>query len=375
MALVDREGKNPHPHGDIMSHLAPRFAITVASRTRMTLALQLWLLVSACDHSPTYPATHDGAVGPFRTINGVAQLTTGGAYLASWTADGRGILGVISSWVPGPPRCLGILPGQGGSAIWGQCPVWPRNQYDADSAFGQFTPAIGPSHRILYLSGIGPEPGKHYPFPVGWHIELFVFDTSQAFTSRRAIATLYHDHVGISAFGPNEVSWLDRILWVGQDSFVALGENYNPNGTITPLHVVLGVIGTSSAAFTAIAGTDRARLLSLAEEGKTLVLVRDSLTVERVPLTGGTSRVVVTLPASAQRSLLDLSCQGTMCLLLTQEPGGASLWTVTTTGADLKMVRSFTGQSPTTAQLSPSSGDVLMQIDRQLYLIAGLVPH
>jgi hypothetical protein len=186
---------------------------------------------------------------------------------------------------------------------------------------------------------------------------------------------LYHDHVGISAFGPNEVSWLDRIRWVGQDSFIALGENLNPNGTITPLHIVLGVIGPSGAVFTPIVSTERARLLSSAEGGKTVVFVRDTVTIERVSLDGGASSVVVTLPSAAQRNIIDISCQGTICLLLTRESGGASLWTVTTTGADLNVVRSFTGLSPTTAQLSPSSGDVLLQMNGQLYLIAGLMPH
>ncbi len=333
-------------------------------------------MLTACDHSPTYLPTSYGAVGPFRTIDGVSQLTTGGASSGTWTADGQGILGLMVGGVPGL-KCMGILPPGGGSATWNRCPVWPRVRADIDSAYAIVAPTLGATGRLLYVGAIGPlqKPSQNYPFPVGWHAQLFVVDTSEPFTSRRPVATLYHDHLGISAFPPDEVSWLERIHWIGRDSFVALGENLSPNSTITPLHVVLGVIGTSAATMTPIPGTTGARLLSVAESGKTLVYLGDQLNIAQVPITGGEPQVIVALPAAPQRSVLDISCQHAACLLLTHEATGANLWAVSSTGEGLRVVRSFTGSSPSSAALAPGTGDVVMQMNGQFYLLQGLLPN
>lgn len=364
-----------------------------AARLRSGLVAIL-LFDTACGHTPSFVDGDYRSTGPFRTVNGMQQFTilawTGGHERESprFTDDGRGIVYVVPPQGGGcarpgrlpeqitPFSCVGavsasLLPSGGGSALW---ELQRTDFFPPDSAAVMSTPAVNPAGRVLYIDRVFPV-RFGYSQPVQMHADLWLADTSAPFSLRRHLVTLYHDSIGHPAIPPGEVSWLEHIAWIGNDSFVAVGAYPQPYDSIMPVHVVLGVIGTGEFALQGIAGTEDARLAAPAEAGRTIVLVRDSVTIERAPISGGTRTVVAVVADAPERRINDLSCRAGRCLILTKERDGWTLWRLALSDGSLLALRSFSpSQVVAGADLAPGpSGDVVANVDGRIYLIPGLV--
>ncbi len=333
-----------------------------------TLLPILW--VTACTHTAPFVTGSYGAVGPFREIAGEGQLTVLVASSAYWSTDGRGII-----YLPE----LAVLPAGGGSATW-------------DFGGGGFSaPAIDAAGRILVQMNEPVNPDHVLPFPVNWHAEYWLADTGRPWSLRRQMLTLYHDKLGTPTVSSSTVNWLLRASWAGPDTFVAVGQNLNPNGTFTTLGVYRGVIVDSATLTGPLPGTAGQAHFGFANGGHTVVFSDSTslnLWTESFD-TPGAPTVIATLPDTTDRSIVDLSCGAARCVIVTTElipaiPGtkahmGATLWEVDVATGALTPRWSFTGLPPlaalpTAVAVSPTAGDVVVVQNKQLYLLQGVLP-
>jgi hypothetical protein len=329
------------------------------------LLLTTIALLSACEHTEP-PALPDyGAIGGYP----IAGFGAG----ATWTDDGAAFLLSDTCLTNQTPKgqvyaaALSIIPVGGGSITWQRCELLHATRVPPDSQGGFWAQALGSDGRLLYLESITLLEAGANPFPIFTHSDLWLTDSAYPLSRRQKLLALYYvDSTGLKAIPDSQVDWLLNHAWAGQGTFVALGANllarldsYQP----TPLRVVRGTIGTNGASLDAIAGTDRARMYSMAESNETVVFNRDSLAVERVPIGGGSATVVATLPALAGRVLIDISCKAELCLLLTQETDSSShtqstFWTLPLDTGAVTALRSYSA-ALTSAKISPGSNAVL----------------
>jgi hypothetical protein len=341
-------------------------------RWTLPLAFAAILLMS-CGHTEPFVTGNYGAVGPLTGAQ-AGQLTLFGGGPGRWLADGRGILYRNNG------GCFAVLPAGGGSAIWVRCES--REPVIRDSAHWTEKPALAPDGRLIYTGCVGR---KDYPYPVGFHCELWLTDSATGLLVRRKLLTLYHDVVGRPTVGPDEVNMVGEVAWSGQDEFVARGQNLSPNGTTTDLRLVRGTITATGASLGAISGTERARVWSLVGNTPRIVFTRDALTLESASITGSGAQVLVTLVGINNRSIQDISCPGSKCLILTQETTPArevlsSLWIVDLSDNSVLLLRTFSAEI-IAAQWSPVSTDLLTTqrvpsslVYSALFLIRGLLP-
>jgi hypothetical protein len=208
-------------------------------------------------------------------------------------------------------------------------------------------------------------------------------DTTSHLTNLTRIGTLYADSSGIPTVSGITVNWLTHLTWATGDTFLAIGQNLNPNGTARTLGVVRGAIGAGAAQLTMLPETEFVRHFSLAGAQGPIVFVDSTLIVRSVAKGGGSITDIVTLPPQVGRQVGDISCRADTCAVLTLEQpsafpdfpfGGATIWKVDMTTRTVASVRRLSPPIPSALALSPSSGDVAILQSGQLYLLKGLFP-
>ncbi len=373
---------------------------------RVKEAARFWIALlgipaaTACNHTAPFVTEASGAVGPFRDLGGEEQLTTVSAKAPEWTADGGGVLLIggrcimppsvasdLRSQAPLP--ALWVVPKVGGSASWELCERRYGIVANTDSSVIFGAAAVDTHGAMIMLEAIGRTnfpPPHSWPFPVDWHAELWLSDTGAPFTSRRRLLTLYHDRVGTPVVSPTTVNWIAQASWAGPDTFVAVGQNLNPNGTFTTLGVYRGVIVDSATLTGPLPGTGGKAHFGFANGGHTVVF-SDSASLhlwEESFDAPGAPSVIATLPDTTDRSIVDVSCGGARCVVISTElvpaiPGtkahmGATLWELDVATGALTIRWSFTGLPPLAALPTAVAVSVVVVQGRQLYLLQGVLP-
>jgi hypothetical protein len=336
-------------------------------RTRW-IRLTAALVLVACDHTDPFVMPPSN-VGPSSTGSDV-QLTfnVDQDYWPMWTADGRGIL--YSFVVPrsmADHRCLGLLPAAGGTRIWELC----DNRAVRDDSVSSYTAyALDSSGRLLLVEAMSST-GFVADFP--FHIRVQLTDTATP-SVRSTLLTLPF------TAGDVQVTWLSDMAWTGPGSVIALGQQF---GEITPPGrcisaypckdstfnqngvVVTGAISGGAVTFQPVLGTDGATGYSLAENGATVAFITTGKQLYRVPAAGGDPVVVATVSTAPGTTLLGVTCRGSTCLVAVTAAGltlTAQLVSVSLESGSTQVLKTATGTVFATPQLSPVSGDVVMQI-------------
>ena len=336
----------------------------------------LAITLAACSHTEPYTTVPQGEVGPFRPGNpAVVSASPGG-----WTQDGRGIViqGICLDWSRAGrgQSALRILPAQGGSALLELCEDKP-----AIDSMGRFAaPAVARDGRLIYVEAVGPLSTKNrpWPFPLDWHAELWLADTSNApFPGRRLLMNLWGTHPALPLVPPTTTNWIADIAWVGPDDFIALAQSLQNDGWIGNPRLAHGVIAADGARLTTLPGTGSVQAFALAVGGTSVVFIGDSFNISRVAVSGGPVTIVATLPAAAVQRVVDVSCHDDFCIVLTNDPTPvnlprSTLWRLTLSNRQLLPIQSFQDRLGS-AKLSPVSGDVLMFGSGGLSLYSGLV--
>ena len=330
------------------------------------------LMLAACEHSAAFVAAPVLPLGPANT-SGDVRLTFNPDqdYWPTWTEDAKGIL---YSYAQGAghtdnDRCIGLLPAAGGTQIWSLCDTRVGQEDSSHSFSGA---ALGADGRLLYeeivsrLGNIG-SPDR---------MVVWLADTAAPF-SRRMLATLP------VFIGGTSVGVLKDVVWTAPDQFIALGADFQvvvanqpePHLTdtvFTPLMVVHGTITPAGLTLIPIDGTIGAGGYSLVDGGSTVVFSK-GLSIEQVPVTGGTPVTLATLPTVGSGTILGLTCTLRSCFVVTTEQQ------VSVTLANGSVVSGPNGGTVFgVPHVSPTSGLVVMEKGRKpgtdLYLFQGLLP-
>ncbi len=330
-------------------------------------ATTLALLTSGCGHSSSFVSEEQSTSVPYAATIPV-RLTYNPAdnYWPSWTQDGRAILYDYSTTEGdshGDDRCIGLLRQSGGTRLWGMCDT--RREH-ADSADSFAAAAIDSVGRLLYLEastkrGSGGLSGVNQPPKT---VNLWLADTTFLFQRRK----LLDISNGLQLDG-HFVNWLRDTQWLSPSSFVALAQfdSIRPHmhgaevdSVFIGVGVVLGEIGTSGAALSMIAGTHGATEYSIAEQGQSLVVWRNGLSVERVAMSGGLPQTVATLPSAPGRAITGVTCRDDACIVTTVASGaGPHAWRLTLSTGTFTDLGAGPDEFP---RLSPTSGDLVGRI-------------
>lgn len=342
----------------------------------MRFAPALLLLAAACGHSEPFgsvPTVSDGpfsAAAPVRlTYNSLTDSAT------SLTEDGNGLLYLYTGGANGD-RCVGLLPPGGGTQRWNLCDTRTDR---ADSIKSFSAPALGTDGRLLYQEALSRR-GRTAPEAT----VLWLADSATPFT-RRALVTL---PTNINGRG---ISWFTEAAWTGPDQFIArtgwLTYEVTCTGCttdtmLTDIGLMRGTITPTGVTLATIPGTPGISRYALAENGATLIMTRTSNTLERLPIAGGTSTAVATLPRAG--TISGVSCRGSDCVVTQQVPQqlpgvGLDTWfyRVSLTTNTVTSLRLETGVW-TGPVLLPTGGDVVVQFSspgaKDLFLFKGLLP-
>ena len=342
----------------------------------MRFAPALLLLAAACGHSEPFGSTPTLSDGPFSAAAPV-RLTynsfTDSA--ASLTEDGNGLLYLHTSGSNGD-RCVGLLPPGGGTSRWQLCDTRADR---ADSVKSFSAPALGANGRLLYQEALSRR-GRTAPEAT----VLWLADSATPFT-RRALLTLPTN------IGGRGISWFTEAAWIGPDEFVArtgwLTYEVTCTGcatdsVLTDIALMRGVITATGVTLTTVPGTPGITRYALAENGTSFIVVRTTNALERLPVAGGTSTAVATLPRAG--TISGLSCRGSECLVTQYvarplPASGLDTWfyRVNLSTNTVTSLRLETGLW-TGPVLLASGGDAVVQFSsagaRDLYLFKGLLP-
>jgi hypothetical protein len=342
----------------------------------MRLAPALLLLAAACGHSEPFGSVPSGSDGPFSSA-APARLTYNSFAdsAASLTEDGNGLLYLYTGGSNGD-RCVGLIPPGGGTGRWQLCDTRADR---ADSVKSFSAPALGTDGRLLYQEALSRR-GRTNPEAT----VLWLADSATPFT-RRALLTLPAN------VGGRAISWFTDAVWVGQDEFIARTGQLTfdaacgacPADTLLAgVALMRGTITATGVTLAVIPGTVDITRHAFAENGTSFVVVRNSAALERLPIAGGTSTPIVTLPRAG--TISGLSCRGTECLVTqyVERPFPAS-------GLDTWFYRVSLGTNTVTSLrletglwtgpvLLATGGDAVLQFSsagaRDLYLFKGLLP-
>lgn len=341
--------------------------------------LALAALMLGCGHTDPFTGTDAEPRGPFSTANHMQLTFNAGADLApAWTDDGTGILYTYSEPTrPDHDRCLGILPGGGGSRTLSLCDERPGH---ADSAETLTSAALSSDGRLLYLVGASTR-----ITPIPSNVTLFLADAA-APLARRAVVTLPLQ-LG-AGLAPN---WLANVTWIDETTFLALAQDFtlvpSCNGcaardtVYNNLGIVRGTIPASGeATVQLVPGTEGITAFTLAD-GKTQLLYAQGRTVWKAPAVGGEAAVVATLPAGDSRRIDDISCRGTTCVLIVFEFTTKSTWRLermASSGGTTTLLESTDAGPWLAAKVSPTGPDVVVRVGSfktgDLYLFRNLLP-
>ncbi|MES2124720.1 MAG: hypothetical protein V4503_08555, partial [Gemmatimonadota bacterium] len=324
------------------------------------------LAIAACGHSEPFVTAGVDQQGPFETGT-LSRLTLNADadYLASWTADGAGILYTFGDRGRADhDRCLAILPGGGGTRQFTLCDNRPGH---ADSAETIASGALSTDGKLLYLVGASL-PSAFVP----GRVTLFLADTVTPL-NRQALLSMPLQLGGLS---PN---WLGDITWVAPDQFVAMAQE----NTVVPscigcpardtvfnqLGVVRGTITSSGATLQLVAGTEGTRSFSVADNRTSIVFIQ-GLTISKVPVAGGAITPIATLPPGIDKRIDDVSCRETVCVVNVYEqvlsPLGSAkpvytLLRLTLAGGAVAPLNTTEGIW-SNVRLSPANGDVVLRV-------------
>lgn len=334
----------------------------------------LLLITAACSHSEPFGTTPTASDGPFSNAAPV-RLTynsfTDSA--ASLTSDGNGILYLYTGRANGD-RCIGLLPPGGGTQRWYHC---DERSGAADSSKSFSAPALAEDGRLLYLQALALR-GRVNPD----RTTLWLADSANPLV-RRALISFPTNVAG------RGISWLTDAQWTGPESFTARAGLLNVaqpcaqcpyDTTVVSTGLVRGSIGATGATLAFVPGADDLTRYAFAEEGASVVFVREATTIFRVAANGGTPAVVGTLPTAG--TITGIACHRSDCVV-TQLGGtagsgeGTRVYRIAlaTNGIDLLTTVAGRWAGPV---LLPSGGDVAMQassgLTRDLYLFKGILP-
>ena len=249
----------------------------------------------------------------------------------------------------------------------------------ADSVKSFSAPALGTDGRLLYQEALSRR-GRTNPEAT----VLWLADSATPFT-RRALLTLPAN------VGGRAISWFTDAVWVGQDEFIARTGQLTfdaacgacPADTLLAgVALMRGTITATGVTLAVIPGTLDITRHAFAENGTSFVVVRNSAALERLPIAGGTSTPIATLPRAG--TISGLSCRGTECLVTqyVNRPlpaSGLDTWfyRVNLTTNTVTSLRLETGLW-TGPVLLATGGDAVLQFSsagaRDLYLFKGLLP-
>lgn len=348
----------------------------------MRLIPALLFLAAACGHTEPYTTAPINSDGPFAGA-APARLTynsfTDSA--ASLTADGQGLMYLYTGFANGD-RCIGLMPTGGGSRRWELCDT----RFEAaDSGKSYSAAALNSDGQLLYLSALARR-GRDAPD----RTTLWLADSALPFQRRALISFPIN-------VGGQGLSWLTDAQWTGPESFIARAgllsvakacDRCPLDTTVVPAGIVRGAITPTGATLSFVPGAESPDVVSLAEDGSSLVFIRGFTEVRRVASAGGASSLVGTLPTSAR--VTGLSCRGSNCVVtqlngtVTQLGGtvigsadGTRVYRIrlATNAIDLLTTVPGLWAGPV---LLPTGGDVVMQASttptRDLYLFKGLLP-
>jgi hypothetical protein len=343
------------------------------------------VLLFGCTHSDPF-VTSVSTVGPFNTGTDV-QLTLNPDqnYWPAWTQDGRAILYSFVDQEHALHRCLGLLAPLGGTRLWQLC----DNRAVRDDSTNSFLAyALDSTGQLLVAEAVSP--ANSFVTSIPHSTTLWLADTARPYM-RAALLTL---PLGV---GATNINSLADIVWTGSNTFIALGEEvlWTSDSVFAASDgvVLRGTIAGGRATLEPIAGTRGATGYSLAAAGTTIAFtVRHDLHLYTVPVAGGAPSPPVpqrddTL-SHQKGELLGVSCKGFTCLVAkgavllagdywvftpsgweNQSEGGGingttmELHSVSLQSGIDQIVRSNnSGIVYVTPQISPISGDVVLQI-------------
>lgn len=359
----------------------------------MRLGGWLALFLLGCGHSEPFVAGPYRAVGPL--IPG-PEARIAGAVGGRWTENGGGILFTSRCYGTNPAvnkkrtpfdsgiiGSLDLIPASGGSIVWERCETRPEYTQSTDTTeiFPAF--AMGADGRLLYSEvtrDIDRSPARPSHFPLFAQADLWLGDSGSAFTVRRKLLTLYrNDPLGGPVVPSTAINYLVHAEWVGQKSFVVEALNLLPDGTFTPFGLARGEIGPDTTLLTMLPGTSALFKWSTAEKGTSVIFVDESLslTLRRAAFTGGAVTVVATIPPGARRSIIDVSCRGDLCLVLTNDDAVfptriSTFWTVSLATGAVTPLRTDQ-KTYTSATLSPAANLVLVGEPDGMHLFSELL--
>jgi hypothetical protein len=348
----------------------------------VTRRLILALALAACGHTEPFVGTTGRAEGPF-TPSPDGQLTINAFGEFDWAGDGSGVLVFTSRpnevydlplLVGGGRRdpldnCLGLIPAAGGSMTWQLCDRRLSHYRDSNDVF--VTASIGPRGELLYVES-SQRPG--FFFPVGLEAELWLGSRHAPFASRRHLMRLYRDDNGHPTVTPDQINWLSDLQWAGDATFIARAYYLRPDALVTRFGVT-----RDTTALTVLPGTAAIERFVPAEGGASIIYDRAGMVIASLPATGGSERVVTTLPPAPARSISSLSCQQQLCVVITQEAGSngiraSNLWRISLATGQARILRTFLAADvPRVARLSPDGSRVVVQqTNGRLYLLSDL---
>jgi hypothetical protein len=360
------------------------------------------LILLGCTHTDPFVSPPISTVGPFSTGPDV-QLTfnVDQDYWPTWNGDGKGILYAYVDREYPLHRCLGMLSPAGGTRLWQLCDNRAVRD-DSMSSFAAF--AMDTAGQLLVAEAVSSIHEGPIALPL---TSLWLADTAHPYV-RTTLLTLP------TTAGATPVSWLSDLAWTGRNTFVVLGQQFNtaPHCVTAPVPgtnysatqcvtrdtlwadsggvVLRGTITAGHAILQAIAGTEHATGYSLAANGASVVFtLKYQLGLFQVPLTGGVpSPTPNPNPPDTTVQLVGVSCKGTTCLYAKDDiaitatidhdqsftfahflfgpdpaaPGVMELHRISlTTGADELLGSSSAHVVFATPQISPTSGDVVVQ--------------
>ena len=339
------------------------------------------VVLGSCAHSSSFVTGDYLNRGPYQTIGDEQQLTVGGGSSPVWLLDGKGIFYLAPNSSPfSMSSCFSVLPPDGGNALWLRCGGAEPLGFNEMSFFT--AAAVGPNGALLYVEVVGHRPP--WAPPVGYRAHLWLGDTARQPQDDRRVLQLYRDSIGHPLVPQDSVNWLVHAQWAAPDTFYAVGQNVTPADQLTTLGIEQGTVDTGGATLRLLPGTGDVHLYSVGSSGHTVVFADTGLVLWTTGPEGGNVSPFAEIPAAQSRTIDDLSCAGTRCLVLTHEtrptPAGgrqpsATVWRLDLADAKLDSVRAFTGfplALPTGIALAPTSDDGVVVQGGQLYLIKNL---
>jgi hypothetical protein len=181
-------------------------------RSLERLGVLLFLPLAACEHTSPFPP---GAYGPEPpAFSGSARLTynPGVDWTPAWLPDGSGILYSIQRLDRGDlDRCLGLLPGAGGTLVRVMC----HRTAAADDSTDVFeAPAPAPDGRLVYVRASSSARFRS----LSPNVQAVVLATTDEPDEFRALRSLPY------AAGTRQHQGVSHIRWLGDRSIVYLAE-------------------------------------------------------------------------------------------------------------------------------------------------------